>query len=193
MGESDTCSTGLDCGAYILAHHKLWTGEVEIAQADPEPVIPEGCVDAECNSCSSDYYKKNGNCTVKPAACDLNIMGDCTFSDGNVVKLSSIGDLYVAYYGAYETLGSLYKDHDSAVDICSKNGMELASRSQYNDLWDLKTSYPDSIPQEGWYWAKDIYSNGNPWSINMGNNDYIQWGASTPGTAGSGVLCVKTK
>jgi len=44
-GKSNECS-GLDCGAYVIAHHKLWTGEVEeIANgggAGEDPVSPGG-------------------------------------------------------------------------------------------------------------------------------------------------------
>ncbi|MBR1754693.1 hypothetical protein IJ732_07655, partial [bacterium] len=48
LGESDTCSTGYDCGAYVLAHHKLFDGNYvenvdnnnnnnEILDCGPEP------------------------------------------------------------------------------------------------------------------------------------------------------------
>ena len=42
LGESNMCETGLDCGAYILANHKLYDGAVdEVAPPIKEPTAEE--------------------------------------------------------------------------------------------------------------------------------------------------------
>ena len=39
MGETETCS-GLDCTAYVLAHHKLWEGETTQSTQQPQQTTP---------------------------------------------------------------------------------------------------------------------------------------------------------
>ncbi|MBR1753948.1 hypothetical protein IJ732_03850, partial [bacterium] len=84
LGESDTCSTGYDCGAYILAHHKLWTGEVEITQ---EPVFPEGCADAQCNSCTDSTFKPSGGACV--AKTNTELLTECSGASSCAIKTNN--------------------------------------------------------------------------------------------------------
>ena len=73
-GLTTECS-GLDCGAYVLAHHKIWTGEVEeVANGGggEDPVSPGGVDDpirpfilyTNALSCPAGYRRKtsNNNC-----------------------------------------------------------------------------------------------------------------------------------
>ncbi|MBR1754508.1 hypothetical protein IJ732_06690, partial [bacterium] len=133
LGESDTCSTGLDCGAYILAHHKLWTGEVEIAQADPEPVIPEGCEDAECSSCSDGYWGYNSSCVKTKTLAD-NSTG------------YKIGDIYVSEIVPAKTFsGSTY--WQGASDVCTAKGMVLPDRETLSTFLVSNPEYVASIKE----------------------------------------------
>ncbi|MBR1754480.1 hypothetical protein IJ732_06545, partial [bacterium] len=74
LGESDTCSTGYDCGAYILAHHKLFDGET----GSTTPTVKTNAnLIADCKSAGA------SSCTI-----------------GNDIELTKVttpeGDLYVS-------------------------------------------------------------------------------------------------
>ena len=80
-GATDSCGedeTGLDCGAYVIANHKLWDGNLsneivnlgggetgggEEPAAEPEPEVssfPENCSNSTCSSCTEGYSASTG-------------------------------------------------------------------------------------------------------------------------------------
>ncbi|MBR1753344.1 hypothetical protein IJ732_00775, partial [bacterium] len=155
LGESDSCENGLDCGAYILAHHKLWTGEVEIAQT---PVIPEGCADAQCSACTDNRNKpSDGACIPKTNAelfsdCKSNGTSTCNFTDGIIAY--DIGDKYVADLGNFFSF-------DDAKEECTKRGMELPDVATLTEIYDSQSDYPDVIKNGTFYWSSTLLPSGN--------------------------------
>ncbi|MBR1753597.1 hypothetical protein IJ732_02065, partial [bacterium] len=127
LGESDTCSTGLDCGAYILAHHKLFDGET----------IPVGCVDSNCTKCVASTHKMiDGTCTEKTdkekatyavlSACEG--ADTCTLTNLETpITLININGIWTtptmasSEYGGVDT-DSVISAHPS-MDVCRVNGV----------------------------------------------------------------------
>ncbi|MBR1754330.1 hypothetical protein IJ732_05775, partial [bacterium] len=167
LGESDSCKNGLDCGAYILAHHKLWTGE----SSTP---IPTGCLDANCNNCDDGYYNYSSGCTN-----DKNILK--TEQVNNFNNLVSNEDLsswgirgtkvpeekranelnylnnYISKYFDCDMDSIRYVDNVLVVDLKNGGSLELNNTSGTFDL-----IYRNPVTQEiidgGFY--KVIESNG---------------------------------
>ncbi|MBR1754426.1 hypothetical protein IJ732_06265, partial [bacterium] len=163
LGESDTCSTGYDCGAYILAHHKLWTGEVEITQT---PVIPEGCTDEECNV----KIIKNGD--YETSAYKV------TLSDGSYIYLSDVINYMESVpsgtFNAHWCGSSTCPDWWSgAKKTCEDKGMSLPNDEQLALIYEQKQQ--DRVPTGGAFWSSTPYD---------GDERYAYYFDMSTGTSG---------
>ncbi|MBR1754052.1 hypothetical protein IJ732_04370, partial [bacterium] len=89
LGESDTCSTGLDCGAYILAHHKLWTGETN---STPVAVVPtkETCYALLDSDVAADIEELDAACYPADSTCPVYI-----FFEGQTVCTDTHGEMEI--------------------------------------------------------------------------------------------------
>ena len=84
LGDPNVCSTGLDCGAYILAHHKLWDGFVAI----------ENCTSQDgdtCNGCADNYVLGDNVCHEKLTGCDTQNGNTCMTCDNSHVLKDTHG------------------------------------------------------------------------------------------------------
>ena len=127
LGESNMCETGLDCGAYILANHKLYDGTVEEVAppehtpTEPEPT-PEELAQEAYNNCMADSsqqicVKVDGTKDYKTyEACTGDGAATCTMANGE--QVSKLGNYY--YQGQKQAA-----TYDDAVALCKAKGMRL--------------------------------------------------------------------
>ncbi|MBR1753806.1 hypothetical protein IJ732_03135, partial [bacterium] len=153
LGESNSCETGLDCGAYILAHHKLWTGEVETAQT---PVIPEGCADAQCTSCLDGNVGYQNSCIAGKTITNGDYETPAykvTLSDGTDIYMSSIGRPEATQTWRHPNGSDVDDMYNAAVQGCIDRGMTLATKEQLTKLSE-QGELPGVNTNLG-YWALD--------------------------------------
>ena len=167
LGESDTCENGLDCGAYILAHHKLWTGEVTLSE--PEPIVAN-CNNIEeksCTKCKSGFYVENGECKVA-AKFKLSNGKDVYISD------SVAGSTYSPTGKFYHYALGDYADNywQTAVDTCSAKGMTLPDIDTLQEIYtscgqpgfpDCNKNYWSGTQEQEGYTALVYINDGTVW------------------------------
>ena len=158
LGESDFCETGLDCGAYILANHKLYDGTVdEVAPPIKEPTAEELAQQAfeqckasgaeTCTNASGDLLTKVGDEYYTESELPQAIYDQCKTEKGasscysecksansatctlaNGVEVQKAGDYYV-------NIPLDKKDtFDVAEQTCASQGMRLPTRDEINNI-----------------------------------------------------------
>ncbi|MBR1754878.1 hypothetical protein IJ732_08595, partial [bacterium] len=153
LGESDTCSTGLDCGAYILAHHKLFDGEMT-------PATPVYANFGECKAAGAD------SCTI-------------TLQDGTDKKMTKIminvlsgpsageKEVYVS-----EQLSEQESNWTTAANSSCPEGTHLPDRYELSAVAIAKQSnplaYPD-IPSSGYFWSSSEGSDNYACDVSLSN------------------------
>ncbi|MBR1754598.1 hypothetical protein IJ732_07175, partial [bacterium] len=137
LGESDTCSTGWDCGAYILAHHKLFDGETAPAKTEAE--------------------LKREETNAKLAAC----AGASTCKISDDLTLSKIGDYWTTPTMTKDQWGgaikSEYFDNDywsGASSYCESQGLRLPTVSELQTL--RSTCSTNGLGCDGWFWSSEL-------------------------------------
>ncbi|MBQ9688394.1 hypothetical protein IJV79_02020, partial [bacterium] len=179
LGESNMCETGLDCGAYILANHKLYDGTVEeVAPPEHTPTEPEptpeeiynNCVASEAVSCTNAngelVYRDTNSCkasgsqsctlfdgkTYYPNAADYSL---CKTNGASICTTSSgqtvnkLGN----YYGQNTFVADLTSQQSAAADCMSK-GMHLAS------IDEIKSIYNAGELTGVGYWSSTLRESG---------------------------------
>ncbi|MBR1754239.1 prepilin-type N-terminal cleavage/methylation domain-containing protein, partial [bacterium] len=196
-GESDTCENGLDCGAYILAHHKLWSGE--IANNIPTLVIPDGCEDAECSSCTdSTFFKPSGGaCVTKSntellSECKSSGTSNCIIktSDGKEKNMTKITinvdgentprEIYVSERIKEPQKNMTWND---VISLCPEN----TRIPTINELLAIsKQRGVGNIPALGYFWSSNKYNEEYAFGVNFDTetSSYIGYGDN------SQVLCI---
>ncbi|MBR1753326.1 hypothetical protein IJ732_00680, partial [bacterium] len=184
LGESNSCETGLDCGAYILAHHKLFEGET--TPATPVYANYSACKTAGAESCVND---KNVTLTkISTSAGDYYV--------APVTEFEMLSDDAYEPYGTYTFNNNTYDDYWSgAKQVCIDKGMHLPSREEFSRLYE---SNSDILPSSGYFWTSDDYEGDNftAYHFSFGgynddagtaNRDHKNGGSHK---AGYGVFCV---
>ncbi|MBR1753435.1 hypothetical protein IJ732_01240, partial [bacterium] len=129
LGESNSCETGLDCGAYILAHHKLFDGETST------PVVQNCSTSGVC--CDAGYYVSNGNCVVS--------VGSVELEDGTVLHLSNVENA-----NSYSAIGTIQEEGPDygepnyfagAKALCESKGMELPDIDTLTQIYNHRDEY----------------------------------------------------
>ena len=161
-GGTETC-TNMDCGAYVLAHHKLYSG------ADPQkyfhPIAHCKSLDESgCTACKQGYFlsAEKDACVEVPDFCTSADGTTCVLADGSAV-VYALGDTYVtkafvakdnscnlqseddgvskgcAEYNANGTAntssGTVNNYQAGAVKFCEDNGMKLPTKDQMMKLY----------------------------------------------------------
>ncbi|MBR1753305.1 hypothetical protein IJ732_00570, partial [bacterium] len=114
LGESNSCETGLDCGAYILAQHKLWedckSGYYRNGDGLCNQITVSNCTNAD----------KNGNCTSCTSGKIVSGVNSCvpgkTLPDGT--EYATVFD----------------KFYSDAISSCTNLGMHLPTKSEVETL-----------------------------------------------------------
>ncbi|MBR1754087.1 DUF1566 domain-containing protein, partial [bacterium] len=144
LGESDTCSTGLDCGAYILAHHKLFDGETGSTTPAVEKTVAEKTADAlsACDASSASTCKINDDVT-------LSKIGD--YWTTPTMNSSDWGDAVSTTLSNGDTINSY---QDGAKEYCKSQGLRLPTVSELQTL--QSTCSTNGLGCNGWFWSSEL-------------------------------------
>ncbi|MBQ9688729.1 hypothetical protein IJV79_03725, partial [bacterium] len=174
LGESNMCETGLDCGAYILANHKLYDGTVEevappvhepdveeptppVVEPEPEPEsTPEELAQAAYNNClasgATTCTNPSGQTEYKDlATCKSSGVSSCKFFNGD--EITNYGGLYT-----YRSKELVQGGYDASVAYCESKGMriptynEMAERMQSGVINNDNYDFDCSTHAKNFYW-----------------------------------------
>ncbi|MBQ9688564.1 type II secretion system protein, partial [bacterium] len=168
LGESNMCETGLDCGAYILANHKLYDGTIdEVAPPEHEPTEPP-VVEPELTPEEIAFNE-----------CKASGQPTCTSPDGTPLK--KYGDDYVTE--EQYTVNSLTDAYAMLNDIFDTNLASYFASNTPTDsttLADLFKPYldieKDCATGSGCLPSSYNKLNGNEYSVDYNNGtDYYKF------------------
>ena len=139
LGESNMCETGLDCGAYILANHKLYDGTVEeVAPPAHEPTPPQEeqpieppvvepqPTPEELAQAAYEQCKSEKGASACYSECKSANSATCTLANG--VEVQKSGDYYV-------NIPLDKKDtFDVAEQTCASQGMRLPTIDEFKNI-----------------------------------------------------------
>ncbi|MBR1754111.1 hypothetical protein IJ732_04665, partial [bacterium] len=146
LGESDSCENGLDCGAYILAHHKLWSGDVVSNSPVYNVANCKSTTETECTKCNSGYYVDTTNGQCIPAE------GKATITINNETKDYYISSVNSEYSPSGKVPNTDYDDYlAGAEEECQKKGMTLPDIDTLKELYKQRGT--NGIPDSGFMWS----------------------------------------
>ncbi|MBR1754829.1 DUF1566 domain-containing protein, partial [bacterium] len=193
LGESDTCSTGWDCGAYILAHHKLFDGETGSSSASKTPaeITAEklaACAGASTCKISDDLtLSKIGDYWTTPTMTD----GQWGVDPDSKILADDDNECYVNGSWEASTDGYCYgtSSQDGAKKYCESQGLRLPTVSELQTL--QSTCSTNGLGCYGWFWSSEL-GEGNEhfaYRVNFNNGDR---GGTNRGSGDSGgrAVCV---
>ncbi|MBR1754142.1 hypothetical protein IJ732_04820, partial [bacterium] len=166
LGESDTCSTGLDCGAYILANHKLFDGtiiEKNIAERNQEALA--ACKTANATSCTLAnglQLTKEGNLWTSPTL--QGGTGAWEPDSNSVYPVASTNQCYNPESGEWENSSNGYcygNDYwGGAKKYCEAQGLNLPTKTQLQNIRSIRgcDGSSTSIQCTGWFWSSELSS-----------------------------------
>ncbi|MBR1754849.1 hypothetical protein IJ732_08450, partial [bacterium] len=182
LGESDTCSTGWDCGAYILAHHKLFDGETGSTTPAVEKTVAEKTADAlsACDAASASTCKINDDVTLSKIG---NYWSTPTMtssqwggvdSDSKIPARASDNKCYVYgswVAGTYDESDGKYYCHgnsyqDGAKKYCESQGLRLPTVSELQTL--QSTCSTNGLGCSGLFWSSELVEGDEPSAYYVG-------------------------
>ena len=176
-GDSDTCSEGYDCGAYILAHHKLWNGETGSNTVEDTRTVAEknqealaACKSSNATSCTLAnglQLTKEGDLWTSPTLKGANV------SEGETPAWEPADGDYPSD-GDNECYNPQTDDWEEAADgmchggdywggakkYCEDQGLTLPTRSQLQTLRTTRGCKSSSTSPEcsGWFLSSELNS-----------------------------------
>ncbi|MBR1753998.1 hypothetical protein IJ732_04100, partial [bacterium] len=147
-GENDTCKTGLQCGAYILAHHKLF---------NPNGTVVN-CSEYDGGSCT----KCNSN-TLAVSKTNTCIEGK-TLDNGTVMY--KMGDYYATPIKRSSSGGTYYSSvlnkevnnyWQGAYNDCESKGLHLPDTNTLNQIIPYANDSNTIAYPRNCYWTADGY------------------------------------